>query len=425
MKIFVSYLFSIFILSSCSKGEIFVVFNNQFIDSAPTSLSLTVSGAIENIEKVVTLNYSDIDNDQASNCSITNLSHIIETYSCSCTGGVCTVGFTGTTNYFGEASFSYSVTANDKTSKNTNISFIIEPDNIECPTGFIPVRRNATLGINDFCVMKYEARCVEGHPCDNANDAPISQPTDTPWNNIRASESAGAGSGAQARCESMSEVGFNSGTFTLISNPEWMTIARSIEKTNSNWSGGNVGNGSVPKGWVIGGFSTMDMAPAITAGENCLYTVTDTTFYACANLNEAIDYHGSTEEAFKHKRAHKLYSTGEIWDFSGNISEWVDWDPETSGFNQGPTDGDNLGLKELDNLVGSLTANDVSPLGPYNSVHLMGKYYPTLVGGSGYAFRGENYMSGIGNSAGIYSLMLYGNSTTQSGTIGFRCVWRP
>ncbi|MCX6793486.1 MAG: hypothetical protein NTY06_00055, partial [Candidatus Gottesmanbacteria bacterium] len=43
-----------------------------------------------------------------------------------------------------------------------------------CPTNWIAVPADATLGTTGFCVMKYEAK-------QDANKNPISQPTGSPW----------------------------------------------------------------------------------------------------------------------------------------------------------------------------------------------------------------------------------------------------
>lgn len=87
------------------------------VDDAPIVDPLTITEIEEDIEEIVQLNYSDIDGDLASSCSVSNLSNLIESTACSCSAGVCTVGIQSTSNYYGSsASLDYAVTANGQAS---------------------------------------------------------------------------------------------------------------------------------------------------------------------------------------------------------------------------------------------------------------------------------------------------------------------
>ena len=416
---------SLGLLYSCSKEDLEARAKNaldgspnngqnsqsQTTDTAPVANTLSLTNGSEDTEKIITLSYTDADSDQADACTISNLSNITETTACSCSGGTCTVGVTGTSGYFGSAGFDYTVSANSKTSNTISVSYTIDVVNISCPTGFVPVLGNGVLGTVDFCVMKYEAKC-DGVGACNASDTtsvPESVAAGNPWVSIRADESAAAGSGAQARCEAMSEAGFNTGTFTLISNAEWMTIARDIENTDSNWSGGTVGSGHINRGWTANsgddGFQNTAVAPSTDT--SCLYnTAADT----CA----ATGLH-------KFKRTHSLSNGSELWDFSGNVYSWVDWDKDTAGFNLGPTDGDTGGWNELNDLVGSLTADDVSPDGAYTSAQNMGRLFSWTSGGA--ALRGGHWLHG--SFAGAFTLYLSYAPSDSHTSIGFRCSYRP
>lgn len=256
-----------------------------------------------------------------------------------------------------------------------------------CPTGFVAVPANPTLGTSDFCVMKYQARDSAG--------VPISQSSGTPWVNISAPD-------AQTECESMSEGGF-SGTFTLISNPEWMTIARNIESVASNWSGGSVGSGHIPRGHSDG-------SPA------SILTITDTADPYDGTGNNSGQAPGS---GWEQKRTHILSNGCETWDFSGNAWQWVDWDASAAGFTLGPVDG-TASWQVLTSLSGSIVSNDVQSSGGYTSTQSFGDWYG---GNGGGARRGGNSTAGTNN--GVFNLNLNRTATNPGGGITFRCVYRP
>ena len=100
-----------------------------------------------------------------------------------------------------------------------------------CPAGFIPVCGNPVLGTSDFCVMKFEAK--------NASGVATSQAAGTSWQLGPAN--------AYSACNSLTATNFD-GDFALISNREWMTVARAVEAVASNWSGGVVGSGHLARG---------------------------------------------------------------------------------------------------------------------------------------------------------------------------------
>jgi hypothetical protein len=262
---------------------------------------------------------------------------------------------------------------------------------INCPTGFVPVPANATLGVDDFCMMVYEAK-------DNAG-VPISQEAGASWVNISPQDS-------QTKCESMTEGGF-SGTFTLISNQEWMTVARNIENVDSNWSNGNVGNGHLARGWsaavATDGFA--NTIPAPSTGTAC-------RFNSAANTCASTGTHAL-------RRTHLLSNGSEIWDFSANIWEFVDWDKDSAGYTSAPTDATAGGFVEISNLSGSIVSNDLSSEGGFTSAHFAGKWQG---GAGGAARRGARWTDG--SVAGIFAMDigLTPSSTTAFAT--FRCVYR-
>jgi hypothetical protein len=96
------------------------------IDHAPVSTNVTPAAFNEDTQSIITLSYSDIDNDLATSCALTSTGNVSVTRACACDGaGVCTVGVTGTTNYNGAANFYYTVTANGVASNISTASFTI------------------------------------------------------------------------------------------------------------------------------------------------------------------------------------------------------------------------------------------------------------------------------------------------------------
>jgi len=263
-----------------------------------------------------------------------------------------------------------------------------------CPTGFIPVEGNFELGVDGFCVAKYEMKGSSGSISSTA--------TGTPYVSINATS-------AFSECSSMSETGFESGSFALISNPQWMTIARDIERVDSNWSGGSVGSGTLARGWsahISYGDSWTNTAAASSTGTSCLYNSAADT---CASSGDHI-----------YKRTLTLNNSEEIWDFSGDVWEWVDWDSGDSSFTSGPTSCTDSNWNEFSTDCITLSTNDYKPTSGYTSTQGTGKW----VGGTGGAVR-RSGMWNNASEAGIYTIGFDRPSSNSSPYIGFRCVWIP
>jgi hypothetical protein len=99
------------------------------VDDAPVASNITPPAFVKNAQSIITLSYTDVENDQATVCTISNLSNVTVTQACACAAGVCTVGVTGTTGYSGAASFDYTVTANGLESNVATASLTISNGN--------------------------------------------------------------------------------------------------------------------------------------------------------------------------------------------------------------------------------------------------------------------------------------------------------
>jgi hypothetical protein len=272
-----------------------------------------------------------------------------------------------------------------------NVSYTV----YECPSGYIPVPKNSSLGVETFCVMQFEAR-------NNGFGIPESQSTGTPWVNMNQAN-------VKTLCNS---IGAN---YDLISNPEWMTIAYEIEKTAQNWSNSIVGSGMLNRGHSDG---------------NPLSALT------IANINDPYDGTGNNSSqavnaGWEQKRTHTLSNGETIWDFSGNVFEWIDW---TLGgaLATGPASCtiDYL-YTELFDVSCGLSNADFSPdnpagiaVGNYNQNYGLGTFSAGTTGSPG----GGPYRGGFWNSnanAGVFNLFMRYQPTYIASVVGFRCVYRP
>ena len=256
----------------------------------------------------------------------------------------------------------------------------------DCPASFVPVCGNPVLGTSDFCVMKFEAKDVSG--------VATSQAAGGPWG--RSSELA------YSACSSLTATNFD-GDFSLISNREWMTVARAIEAVASNWSGNSVGSGHLARGHSDG-------LPA------SYLPVTDEDDLWNGTQQDGSEAGGS---GWEQRRTHTLPGGGVVWDFAGNYDELVDWDASDTSYTGLSIAGISSGTKEFSApLEGGLTAGDVLPAGSYTSAQSAGIWgsYDTSTA----------VIRGGGRSAdtrgGIFALYL-GIDTGDSS--GFRCVYLP
>jgi len=142
--------------------------------------------------------------------------------------------------------------------------------------------------------MKYEAKVAggvvnSGYNGHNylAGEVTVSNATDVPIVNVDQTK-------AIAACQSIGA--------HLITNNEWMTLARNVEQVTSNWSGNAVGNG-----YLYSGHS--DNAPA---------------FALSASTDDTDGYNGTSNTSPSNQRRTLTLSNGNvIWDLAGNVWEHV------------------------------------------------------------------------------------------------------
>ena len=309
-----------------------------------------------------------------------------------------------------------------KNIKNINLS----PSQSDCPSGFVPVPGNHLYGTvgskGGFCVMQYEAKIDEtGDGIGDENTTCKYSSSYSTWNdynsavgcsytlNNRQIVSSAQGYPLTDINQTDSHLACQSIGGHLITNEEWMTLARNIEIVPSNWSSGTVGQGSLKRG------NTGD------AVVNVSYDGVDPESGTSRNQLAML----------------KLTNGSEVWDFSGNIYEWVgttissdDLSPAYDGENLGNDEEYSTYFRTADNNFGSIGYKGNFLLNSdYNSENGVGRTW----GCTTECNNGEEYIIGFLRGGACYSEtdagVLYltagiGPSFTDT-PLGFRCVVVP
>jgi hypothetical protein len=267
---------------------------------------------------------------------------------------------------------------------NTTTSFTVtvNPAVLNCPTNYVLVPGNSALGTTDFCVMKYEAK--------NVNGVATSQASANPWVGIKRGANSTTADGAWKACKSLGP------NYDLISNSQWQTIARNIESVASNWSNNSSSDANFINRGVDGAISAAstdnDPCPGGTA----------------ANCSD------NTHADFDKKRTHSLSNNQIIWDISSNVWEWVQDDVSVSP-------GTSKNVSQL-----TLSNEDMLKWGPAGDY--ISKEANSNFGGLGAASI-EAPLGGVlrggdgGDQRGIFATYLnVTNNGFNGGNTGFRCV---
>ena len=259
--------------------------------------------------------------------------------------------------------------------------------------------------------MKYEAK-NEGAATtqDATDDIPVSKPEESPVWNISQND-------ARSACKNLNSESSDSdidndtggdGTYALISNPEWMTIARNIENVDKNWTSGTVGTG-------------------------CLFRGNVGATVPCQGVDSGYRK-GVLERDFGLERPDlaklTLDNGAEIWDLSGNVQEFVDWNVAQADKAYVLENGSPTGaIIEFTTLNANIEDDDVMSPNTWQPTN------PTLDstnGGIGrYLANNENHTvvtrGGSVNTsdAGVFSLFFNSEANTVLPLTSFRCVYRP
>ncbi len=200
-----------------------------------------------------------------------------------------------------------------------------------CPTWFIPIPWNKDFKQSGFCVAKYEMKQYTGDAWswNGTAWALLTWTANTPYCSVSTPCNATASRNftgaiisksdgypivylnqynAMKACESMWT------WYHLITNNEWMTIARNIESNNQNWWTGKYMSmsGSSADYWGINQWESRQ-------------TLYDGGIGALSGSSEYGYNAWVLSSSFENKRTHKLTNGEIIWDFAGNVREHVNW----------------------------------------------------------------------------------------------------
>lgn len=234
-----------------------------------------------------------------------------------------------------------------------------------CPEGFIKVPGSNLYNTSDFCIMKYDAKCADisnphiglapkaGDVCSGASVSGgyagvyknngkncactagnkkqvVSTPSGFPITYIAMSD--GTKDNAKEYCKNING--------HLITNNEWMTIARNVEKIEANWcdrNGTNCGFAPGTKHKILANGHSDDLnEPTSSAGGSGALVADDDSKPCSGTTSDGSNICGGKSSQ---KRTLTLDNGNIIWDFAGNVWQWVDAEVERGKQPESKTNG--------------------------------------------------------------------------------------
>ena len=265
-----------------------------------------------------------------------------------------------------------------------------------CDANWVKVPGNSSFLVNDFCMMKYEAKNVSG--------TATSQAVLVPWRSINHTY-------ASSRCSAL-----GSG-YHLIRDREWNVVANNVANVASNWQNGVVGSGC-----LYGGHTDNDPSGVLAAS-------TDDDPYSGTGNSAANSFSCpfTTGAGYgKEQRRTMSLSTGDaVWDLSGNVWEWTDGTIMSTACSSGTMPVPCTGWVEYSSVTNFMSASwSRLPVSSWNQNNGVGRLYSdpgtASDGGNVHAFTRGGYCAG-GAWAGSFALYLHYAPSDSDGNVGFRC----
>jgi hypothetical protein len=342
---------------------------------------------------------------------------------------------------------------------------IASSNSLSCPTGYILVPGNSAYQTLDFCVMKYEAKCayitdptvgIKPKPGDASFGIDAKTPEGVYKNNGVKSACVAANGRVVVSTASGSPITFIAGLDStsdnatkycddvlahLITNSEWMTIARNVEQVTYNWcnrDGTSCGAKPGTVGKILAnGYNDFHNEPSASGGGICAL-VASTDDLPC--FGTTTDGSNACGGKSSQKRTLTLSNGVVIWDLAGNVWEWT---ATTTALKDEPSSKTNgvvdTGWTTSDFATGAsssvLSDNGTGPTLGYDafrpsnpawsSAQGMGRIYHNSSSPSdttGYDFlRGGNWRHG--SDDGVYTIHLSPVLSKENiDDVGFRCT---
>ncbi len=314
------------------------------------------------------------------------------------------------------------LTFKDITNKNRS------PSPSDCPAGFVPVPGNYLYGTvgkkGGFCVAKYEMKVDQNGDGIGDSNTSCQNSTYATWNNAgtncayntdtRSLVSSAAGYPLADISQTDSITACESIGGHLITNNEWMTLARNIERVPSNWSSGIIGTGYIYSGHNDG------TPNAALAGDT----------------NNSNGYYLTGQTSGNQRRTLTLTNGQVVWDLAGNVYEWSDT-ISSDDLSLAYDDYENLSndgeystyFRTADGNFGSIGYKGNFLLNSdYNSDNGIGKTWGCTTACNGEEYTIAFLRGGIWYDATSAGLLYLDAGYSPSGTsddLGFRCVVVP
>lgn len=259
---------------------------------------------------------------------------------------------------------------------------IASPSFADCPQGYVSVPKTPAYTTADFCIAKYEAKNSTNSL--NGSGAALSIAAGNPWTKI--AQIPITRDAARAACQA------NGTRYDLIGDAEWNATAKNIESAGTNWSGGAPSSGSINQG---NNDNLLLLPLAASLDTNPCFGLTSTCSQSIWNAK---------------RRTHTLTNGDIIWDFSGNVWEYLRDKPVFRG-----------GGRESKSLA-SLHAETNTPLDTgFRCIYYTGPTSPNITINAGATYTNSNSVT-LTLSANDNPSMMYITPLADCNTGG---AWEP
>jgi hypothetical protein len=260
-----------------------------------------------------------------------------------------------------------------------------------------------------------------------SNYWPESRADSTPWVNISRDEAAlrcralneTLGTCTGSGCDSWDNANYG---YRLITNTQWQVAARNLENTGANWTSGTVGSGYLWRGHsdnALGSNTTLH-TQTFSGSLAISSPRSDTGNSDYFGTGNTATQNGSGTSGWQERRRFVTSNGRSIWDFGGNVWNWVSDNYSTLGMN--PDISADWG--EYSNTtnfpVSGVHRLNFAPTGSFNSSQNTGQLYG---GSAGAVYRGGSWS--YTSVVGLFSAILFSGPTHTSSNLGFRCAFLP